>query len=402
MPILMSIVVLLVCASMFGCAASQSKAGFMPPNQMSVRLATVKPAVVEESSDYAAVLKSRKSVSLYPRVDGHVTKVLVTSGDTVTAKQPLLEIDPLKEQHSVASFGEAVHSAKADLQTARETLKSYHATRVSRLSNLHYAQRQLSRYTILQQQGAVAMQDLDQWINQSKVAEGDLQNVDALIKAQESTILKLERALKQAEANLRVQQEQLSYHSIRAPFPGMVGDIPVKLGDYVSPTTKLTAVTQNKPLEVYVSVPTEKSRALHLGMNIQLIDGREGLYGNSKVFFIAPSVDESSQSILVKSYFPNTDGGLRADQLIKARVIWSERRGVLVPTTAISHAGGQDFVFIAENVGQEKLLARQIPVKLGDIQGNNYQVLNGVKPGDRIVISGIQNLMDGVPIAECK
>jgi multidrug efflux pump subunit AcrA (membrane-fusion protein) len=137
-------------------------------------------------------------------------------------------------------------------------------------------------------------------------------------------------------------------------------------------------------------------------MSVELLDGQGKPYGASTVFFIAPNVDEGSQSILVKSMFANSEGKLRADQLVRAKVIWNQKTGVLVPTTAISHAGGQDFVFIAQNDQPQNLTARQIPVKLGDIQGNSYQVLAGVKPGDRIVISGIQNLADGVPIAESK
>jgi RND family efflux transporter MFP subunit len=182
----------------------------------------------------------------------------------------------------------------------------------------------------------------------------------------------------------------------------MVGDIPVKLGDYVTPTSKLTTLTQNKPLEAYVSVPTERASKLHLNMDIKLLDQEGKPFGDSKVFFIAPSVDEGSQSILVKSLVPNTDGDLRADQLVSARVVWSKDVGLLVPTSAVAHAGNQDFVFIAQADPSQSLTARQIPVKLGDIQGNNYQVLSGLKSGDRIVTSGIQNLADGVPIAESK
>jgi multidrug efflux pump subunit AcrA (membrane-fusion protein) len=369
---------------------------------MSVKLVTIRSTEVEESSEYSAVLKSRRSISLYPQIDGHITKIFVTSGDTVAKNQPLLEVDPLKQQASVSSFDEALHSAKADLDTARETLKSQQATRASRISNLNYAQRQVSRYTSLEQAGAVATQDLDQWVNQGKMAEADLQNIDSLIKAQTATILKLERTIKQAKANLNVEQEQLNYYKIKSPLEGMVGDIPVKLGDYVTPTTKLTTVTQNKPLEAYVSVPTERGTQLNLGMNIELIDGQAKRLEGGKVFFIAPNVDEGSQSILIKAAIPNGQGQLRADQLVRARVIWNKKTGVLVPTSAVSHAGGQDFVFIAQADRPENLLARQIPVKLGDIQGNSYQVLSGVKAGDRIVTSGIQNLADGVAIAESK
>jgi RND family efflux transporter MFP subunit len=396
------IAALIASAGLFGCSASQSKSGMTGFRQIAVKLATIKPTQVEEASEYSAVLKSRKSISLYPQIDGHITKIFVTSGDNVNQGQALIEVDPLKQQASVSSFEEAIHTAEADLETAKETLRSLEATRASRVSNLNYDERQVGRYTVLEKEGAVAAQDLDQWVNQGKIAAGDLENSNALIKAQKATILKLERTIKQDRANLKAEQVQLNYYNINAPFHGMIGDIPVKLGDYVTPTSKLTTLTQNEPLEAYVSVPTERASKLHLGMNIELIDQQGKPFGTSKVFFIAPNVDESSQSILVKSLVSNAGGELRADQLVRARVIWNKDIGLLVPTSAVSHAGNQDFVFIAQADSSQSLTARQIPVKLGDIQGNDYQVLSGLKSGDRIVTSGTQNLADGVPIAESK
>lgn len=389
-------------AALSGCSESQSKPGITALHQISVKLTTIEPTMVEESSEFSAVLKSRQSISLFPQIDGHITKIFITSGDNVTQGQPLIEVDPVKQQAAVASYQEAIQTARADLETAKETLKSLEATRTARVSNLDYAQHQVSRYTNLEKQGAVATQELDNWVNQCKIAQGDLENVDSLAKAQKATIHKLERTIKQAKSNFKVEQAQLNYYGIRAPFSGTVGDIPVKLGDYVTPTTKLTSVTQNKPLEAYISVPTERAAQLRRNMSIELLDAQGKPIGFSKVFFIAPSVDENSQSILVKSLIPNLDESLRADQLVRARVIWNRKTGVKVPTTAVSHAGGQDFVFIAEPDGGQNLLARQIPVKLGDIQGDSYQVLAGVKAGDRLITSGIQNLADRVPVTASK
>ena len=372
----------------------------MAARRVSVKLATINQTMVEDASEYTAVLKSRKSITLYPKVDGHVTRIFVVSGDDVKPNQLLMEIDPLKQKAAVVSYQDAIQTAKADLDTARENLKSLEATKASRVSNLGFAQHQVSRYSALEKQGAVATQDLDQWVNQAKIAQGEMDNVEALIKAQKATIFKLERAIHQADASLKAQQEELNYHNIKAPFHGMVGDIPVKLGDYVTPSTKLTSLTENKPLEVYVSVPTDRANQLHLGMNIELLDEKEKLLGTSRVFFISPSVDETSQSILIKSAFANADCRLRADQLVRAKVIWSRKPGVLVPTNGVAHSAGQDFVFVAQAEGPDKMLARQIPVKLGNIERDSYQILAGVKAGDRIVVSGIQNLVDGAPITE--
>ena len=89
---------------------------------------------------------------------------------------------------------------------------------------------------------------------------------------------------------------------------------------------------------------------------------------------------------------------MRSNQFTRARLIWNRKPGVLVPTTAISRVAGQDFVFIAETKENSPVVARQQPVKLGEIQGNSYQVIEGLKAGETIVTSGIQKLSNGAPI----
>ena len=134
--------------------------------------------------------------------------------------------------------------------------------------------------------------------------------------------------------------------------------------------------------------------------------------GTSRVFFISPNTTNDTQSILIKSLFENSNNQLRANQYVRARVIWNKRSGVLIPATAITRLGGQTFVYVAQEQQaqpeqsqqeqaqpeQPQIVARQKPVKLGAIQGNNYQVLEGLKPGERLIVSGILNLRDGAPI----
>jgi hypothetical protein len=125
---------------------------------------------------------------------------------------------------------------------------------------------------------------------------------------------------------------------------------------------------------------------------------REGkTVGTSRVFFIAPNTTNAAQSVLVKSLFDNSRGQLRADQFVRARAIWDKSTGISVPTTAISRVAGQEFVFVAEK-NQSGLIARQQAVKLGNIEGNNYQVMSGLKAGDRIAVSGLLQLSDGAAI----
>jgi multidrug efflux pump subunit AcrA (membrane-fusion protein) len=91
--------------------------------------------------------------------------------------------------------------------------------------------------------------------------------------------------------------------------------------------------------------------------------------------------------------------GLRQSQFIRARVIWGTERSPVVPILSVSRIGGQYFVFVAEPDKNGTYVARQRPLKLGQIAGNDYVVLDGIKPGDKVVVSGTQFLVDGAPIA---
>ena len=107
---------------------------------------------------------------------------------------------------------------------------------------------------------------------------------------------------------------------------------------------------------------------------------------------------------MVEATFENPTGILNDDQRVEASIVWQERSGVLIPTTAISRLAGQSFVFVAtpstnEETGEAELIAQQRSITLGDIQGNDYQVLDGVEPGETIVVSGILNLSNGMAIA---
>jgi multidrug efflux pump subunit AcrA (membrane-fusion protein) len=118
----------------------------------------------------------------------------------------------------------------------------------------------------------------------------------------------------------------------------------------------------------------------------------------SRVTFVSPQVDTATQSVLVKAAIDHAKGVLRSSQFVRARVIWKSEPGLLIPVTAVSRVSGQYFVFVAE-AKDKGTVARQRPVRLGSIVGNDYVVLDGIKPGDLLIVSGTQNLADGAPVA---
>jgi len=201
-----------------------------------------------------------------------------------------------------------------------------------------------------------------------------------------------------AIATRKSLEEQLAYYSVKAPFDGIVGDIPVHLGDYVTSSTMLTTVDENKDLEAYIYVPTERAGEIRMGLPVELLDGDGKVIETSSIDFLSPQVDSQLQGILVKAPVHSTADVLRSAQLVKARIIWKTSSEPVIPVLAVSRQGGQAFVFVAQKQPDGHIAARQVAVTLGDTVGNSYAVTSGLKAGDKIIVSGTQFLVDNMPV----
>ncbi len=320
-----------------------------------VKVQAVQAAPVQDSTEYVATLKSRDTAVIMPEVEGRITQIYVHSGTHVAPGTPLMQIDPLKQEATVTS--------QESSSAAQE-------------ANLQYAQEQYKRTSGLYKAGVVSKQDLDQAKSALDMAEAQLKSL---------------------QAQLQEQQVQLHYYKVVAPRAGVVGDIPVREGDRVTTSTQLTTVDRSGGLEAYIYVPVERAPELKIGLPVHIVDAEGNEIAKSKITFISPQVDTTTQTVLVKAQIDNAKDALRNAQFIRARIIWGSQKTPLVPVLAVSRVGGQYFAFFAEEQGG-KLVAHQKPLQVGDIVGNDYVVLGGVKPGDKVIVSGTQFLVDGMPI----
>jgi RND family efflux transporter MFP subunit len=354
--ILLSFLVLLVAALTIGCSQKQAAGNETEPG-VPVKTVVIQPVAIPDASEYLATLKSRHSTALNPQVEGQIIHIFVKSGDRVEAGTPLMEIDPLKQQ---------------------ATLSSQEAARAAQEANVRFAQIQWERAQKLYAAGVTSKQDYDQAKTNLDTAQQQLKALDEQVKQ---------------------QQVELHYYKVVAPTDGIVGDIPVRVGDRVAVTTMLTTVDQPGSLEVYVNVPVEHSKNLKLGQSVQLLDVDGKVVAETRLDFISPEVDNSTQSVLVKATIPNGSGSLRTSQFTRARIIWGVHEGPMVPVLSVSRINGQFFVFVVEGSGNSSVAHQKI-LKLGELVGNQYVVLDGLKPGDRVVVEGSQNLVDGAAVSE--
>lgn len=326
---------------------------------MPVQTVTVSLAPVPQSNEYVATIKSRRSATILPQVSGLLTQILVHSGDHVKAGQALMEIDP-KQQMA--------------------TVQSLRATEQQKKALLDYDTIELERQHKLFEAGVTSRDAYDQQIQAYQNAKADYESA----------------------VNARKAQEQLlDYYTIRAPYDGVVGDIPVHLGDFVSPLTSpavsLTTVDEYKDLEAYIYVPTERSDQARMGLEVDLSDTSGKLLEKTRIDFVSPQVDPTLQGILVKAPVHPTPDIVRNAQMIKARVIWSTSPTAVVPVLAVTRLGGQTFVYVVKQQNGH-FTAIETPVTLGETVGNTYAITSGLNPGDRVVVSSTQFLVNGMPV----
>lgn len=333
-------------------AAAGKPAG---PQAFPVKVIAAQAQMVPQSTDYLATLKSRNAAALQPQVEGDVTRIFVHSGQRVVAGTPILQIDPQKQQASVTNQ-EAAYKAK--------------------LATLERDRLDLDRKKKLFAAGVVPRADLDTAQTAFDAAQADAESL---------------------EASIHEQKVQLRYYTVNAPTGGIVGDIPVKVGDHVTNQTVLTTVDHSGELEAYIYLPAEKSGLVRMGMPVDLLDGEGKPAMRTRISFISPRVDTDSQTLLVKTQVANPDTKFRNAQQVHARVVWSEQKLPVIPVTAVSRLSGKLFAFVAEDQGQQAV-ARQRVIEVGDLVGNNYVVLSGIQPGDKIIVSGVQMLADGMPV----
>ncbi|HAC65073.1 MAG TPA: efflux RND transporter periplasmic adaptor subunit [Cyanothece sp. UBA12306] len=441
------------------CSSGEQTAG--GPKAIPVKLQTLQSATLIDSSEYVGTLEARERVSLAPsRTSGRIVRIFVKEGDQVTRGKKLVEIQPYQEKEEVkAAMGSLkvaqadlraseaeyrqreaerdqakadVERAKADVERAKADLASANADVQEIQANLTLAEIEYKRWKFLYETGARSKQEFDDKTRQLEATKAQLESTIKTRDAQQESLNAEKESLNVSKQNLlasqkRVEQafanidgrrsgvleaegqlgsvsQTLDYNFLTAPINGIVGSFnEKKIGDNVDLGEAITTLTDNQVFNLNVGIPTENRNRLREGLPVEIINpnGTPGVRG--QITYVAPLVDQNAQAIQTKMTFRN-DGTLRDKQYVQVRVIWQQQPGVLVPTTAVSSLGGQKFVFVAQSGeskdGQASLIAKQIPVKVGAIQGQSYQVISGVKPGDKIAVNRILDLRDGRPIEE--
>ena len=332
-------------------ACGQQAPPKMPPPQ--VTYVTVQEQPIQLTAELPGRTDPYAVSDVRPQVSGIIQKRLFTEGSTVRVGQPLYQID-------AAPYRAALESAEASM--AANKVKS-------------------DRYAALLQSNAIAPQTAD----------------DA------------KAAYLQAKAAADTARINLNWTRITAPISGRIGASSVTEGALVtaSQATALATISTLDP--IYVDIDQSSAellalrRALAAGqisggtadVTLKLDDGSE-YPQHGKLQFTDVTVDQSTGAVRLRALFANPDGLLLPGMYVRATVIEGvDPHGILVPQPAVNHdAKGQPTALVVD----EKNIARLRVLETGRAVNGNWQVLSGLKPGDKLIVDGLQKVMPDMPV----
>lgn len=351
------VAVLLLAPACTGGAPAGGPAGGGPPGGFAVpvEMLTLVETPIQATTEFVGTVKSRRSTTIQPQAEGFLMRILVKSGDRVGPGTPLFEVDSQTQEASVAML---------------------QSQRAARDADATFARQRAARAKTLFDVGATSQQELEQAQAQLAAAEAQLRSLDDQI---------------------RQAQAELAYYRVVSPTAGVVGDVPVRVGDRVTRSTMLTTVDDNAGLEVYIAVPVQQAPQLRVGLPVRILSDTGDVLATERVNFVAATVDDQTQTVLAKAPLSPGRGQFRSDQFVRAEITWSSAPGLRIPVVSVMRVSGQFFVYVAEGAG-DKLVAKQRAVTLGATIGNEYVVTSGLSAGDRLITGGIQKIGDGAPV----
>ncbi|MCE5230397.1 efflux RND transporter periplasmic adaptor subunit [bacterium] len=410
-------------------AIAMGAALLMPPRLPAAQSAAETPEVgVFEAAlrkttvarEYVGRIEADTTVEIRARIEGFLDRQLFKDGSMVKAGELLFLIDPRQYESQVSAARARLAKAKADLVAARANVElvKARADLVRDKATLANAEKDLARVKPLAEASAVSQQELDQADTKVKEAAAVVEAARAVVRQaeinQESNIALAEADVQQTSATLSNAELNLSYTRVQSPIDGLIGKAEVNVGSLVGPGTSislLATVSQLDPIKVYFSLSEQEylavMRALQergetrkgiLQFELLLSDGQ--LYGQKGQFdFAERAVDAKTGTLQVRAVFPNKTQLLRPGQFARVRVTNPDApASLMIPQRAVMDQQGEQFVMVVD--GRNQVERRK--VRLGARVETQWIVLDGLRPGERVITDGLQKVRPGMTVKALK
>ncbi|MBV9294740.1 MAG: efflux RND transporter periplasmic adaptor subunit [Acidobacteriaceae bacterium] len=388
---------------------AQNRMAFPPPP---VSVVQVQAQDVPIYSDYAAQTFARDMVEVRGRVDGFIEKRLFQVGSDVRTGQTLYELDRRPYAADVDKAKGDLAQSEANLEFAKKqvALIQAQANLAQAKANLVKAQQDVERLQPLVSQDAAAKQDLD---NALAALDANKANVAALTANVDQTRLQTRTNINSAGAQvasnkalLRTAELNLGYATITAPISGRIGDSLIEVGGLVSKTATqpLTTIVPLDPIWVRFKVSEaeylayEKSRDVQNSamLPIRLILADDSVFSHQgQIRNALNQVDLKTGTLEIQGTFPNPEHRLLPGQFGRVRLLTREARSVIViPQRAVQQLQSMQSVFTVGSDNKAQLRT----IVTGDRVGDSWIVTQGLKPGDIVIVEGVQKVRPGAPV----
>lgn len=351
-----------------------------------VTVLTVQSADVERSLDTTGTVVPYDLLPIAPRTSGlQIQQVLVDDGDAVAAGQVLAVLDD-------AVLRSQLLEAQASLESARANVRQQQATLAQTQATLAEAETNLQRFQNLRDEGVISQQDYDSRATAAITSQEGVQVAIANVSSAEAQVASQAARIQQLET-------QLNQTLVLAPADGIVAERMARLGDVSATGTPLFSLIQNGQLELEVTLPETQLSQVQVGMPVRVTsdaDARIDLQGRLRE--IASLVNPQTREATLTIELPSSSL-LRSGMFLRAALILDSRSGVTIPTAAVlPQPDGSSAVYVVQ--ADDTVTAQTITV--GDVlsgESPKVEVLQGLNPGDRIVVAGASYLNEGDRVA---
>lgn len=375
--VLSGTVLVLAAVLLVGCGAEPETAA--APREANLQTTEVRLTTVPERYEALGTVRSTTRSTIASKLMGTVTSVAVNEGDRVRKGQILLEIDAREVDAQIRKSTAGLDEVEQAIQGGQAALDAANA-------NLDLATTTYRRYEALKERQSVSPQEFDE--------------VEARYKAARAEQVRMARQLEglrarrqQALADVSTSTTYGTWARITSPIDGVVTARHVDVGDQASPGMPLVQIDDPGSYRLDVQIDESRLPYMTIGATVPVRIESAGLDATGTIEAIAPAVDPSTRSALVKITLPQITG-IQSGMFARAWFQVGERQTLLVPTTSVTRRGQLVGVYVVDPQGQPQFRL----IRTGETNGEDTEVLSGVSEGDRIVIDGVSGNLENRPV----